>query len=101
MDKIKGLIGISKKSGNIVLGQDLVIKALRLQKLHLIIMASDISKNTEKKIMDKSFTYDGKVIKLFSKRELGLILGKNEQGVIGIKNKGLAESISKLYSENI
>ncbi len=99
MDKIKGLIGISKKAGKLVQGQDQVIKLIKLNKLSLVIMAENSGKNTEKKIEDKTNYYNIDLIKIFSKEELGQILGREIQGVIGIKDKGIGKKIVDIYNK--
>jgi len=94
MNEALNFIGIVKKSGNLLLGYNSCEKAIKSNnKLYLVILADDVSDNTyeffKKLSLDKNF----KLVKCFDKKSLGQILGREEIGVIGVKNKNLSDNI--------
>ena len=56
-DRLARGIGLAKKAGALVCGTELVIGALRKQKIRLVLAAADISPGTRKRIRDKCAFY--------------------------------------------
>ena len=50
-DKILNLLGICRRAGRLTPGNDMVIEAMKDGSARLVVTASDISKNTESKIL--------------------------------------------------
>ena len=60
MDKkqqISNLLGIAKRAGKIISGEELVIKSIQSNKARLILLANDAAANLSKRITDKSNYY--------------------------------------------
>jgi ribosomal protein L7Ae-like RNA K-turn-binding protein len=55
-------IGLARRAKKVTVGTDMTITALRNGKLSLIIMATDASHTTKKKVYDKAKTYNVEVI---------------------------------------
>ncbi len=91
LDKIKGYINISRKAGYLIIGGE-KLKNYR-KKLYLIIYDESAQKNTLKIIEQ----YKDKEI--ISVKNLDEITSINNCKIIGIKNKMMSESISKLLKE--
>jgi ribosomal protein L7Ae-like RNA K-turn-binding protein len=94
-DKIYGMIGLSRKSGSLVLGFDLVEEQIKKRKLHLVIYTSDSSEKGRNNLIQLCEEYDVKYLEHGSKHELGKILNKLEVSFVGIRDKNMAEYIIK------
>ncbi len=90
--KIKSLIVMSAKAGKLVAGYSAALDALEKRKVEMLIIADDLSNGTQGKLM-ASHTSSLRVATLFTKDEIGRILGRELVGVIGILDKGLADAV--------
>ncbi|MDD6309308.1 MAG: ribosomal L7Ae/L30e/S12e/Gadd45 family protein [Clostridia bacterium] len=97
MHKMDGMIGLSVKAGKVVFGSEQAVMLLRTGRLPLIIIAEDASERTKKLIRDKSASFNGKWIAYGTVEALSRTTGKNRVAVLGIRDKGLAEAILKIY----
>ena len=95
MDKVLALLGLSKKSGNIVSGEFAVKEAVRSQKARLVIVAEDASQNTMKLFTDKCLTYSVPCVFYSDKESLGKALGAKERSSAAVLDEGLAGAIVK------
>lgn len=94
-NKILNLLGISKRAGKIVTGEDLILKAIKNNEIKLLFIASDAGKNTAKKFKDKTNYYQIPSITIFNKDELGEAVGM-PRVMIGIADDGFARKFEKL-----
>jgi predicted RNA-binding protein YlxR (DUF448 family) len=92
--KIRSLIIISAKAGKIAAGYSAVHDALEKQKVELLIFAEDLSEGTKEKVM-ASDSASLRLATLFTRDEMGKMLGRELVGVIGIQEKGLADVVWK------
>lgn len=93
IEKLKTLLGFAQKSKKIISGEAAVKALLPKGKIHLLILAEDL---TEKR--KKHWTFAGhkqgiKVFEIGSKLELGLAIGLSPRAVIGILDKEMAQAI--------
>ncbi|MBA4494371.1 YlxQ family RNA-binding protein [Paenactinomyces guangxiensis] len=95
MNKLYQLLGLAMRAGKIISGEYLVLREVRSGKVHLVLLATDAAKNTEKKITDKCFTYKVPIIRYGTRQELGKAIGKVERVVIAVTDPGFARSIQK------
>ena len=96
MNKVYGMVGISAKAGKVVAGTDIVIENMKKRKLSLVIVAEDASDKTKKEMTFNCNKYNVK-IKFFGDIDTNSkAIGKSNKAIIGILDKGLAESIEKL-----
>ena len=86
----KGALGLAYAAKKVVLGADYVVTAMRDKKVHLVLLASDASDNTKKKISDKAKTYNVLLVDIHSSYEISQALGKNDIKVVGITDKGFS-----------
>ncbi len=94
MNNALNFIGLIKKSGNLLIGYNNCEKAIKSNvKVFLVILAEDVSNNTYEFFERLSCNKNFKLIQCFDKKSLGKILGREETGVIGIKDKNLSNSI--------
>ena len=91
-------IGLARKAGKVSVGTDMVCDDIRKKKVHIVIYASDVSANTEKRISDCCNYYNVSCHKCtVTKEDLGIAIGKSFAACIGITD----ENLSKLISRNL
>ncbi len=95
--KILSLLGIAKKAGKTVSGLDMTVQSIRKNKssVKVILLASDTSKNTVKRIGNTSEYYSVPLIKMEAvKSELARLIGSTaEVSVVGVTDEGFAEAM--------
>ena len=100
MDKkqqLSNLIGLAKRAGKVISGEELVIKAIQNGKASLVFVAHDASENLIKKITDKSSYYEVSVLQTFSVNELSVAIGANRK-VLAIADDGFAKKMESLMT---
>lgn len=99
-EKLRNFLGITKKSGNIILGMDCVKEGIVKKEVGLILTTNDISDNSLEEI--KSFALSNK-IKLFkisfSKDDISDLFGKYS-AIIGIKNENFINKIMEIINSS-
>ncbi len=92
--KIKSLISMAAKAGKLAAGHSAVMDALEKGRVRLLLFARDVSEGTrEKTAVPSSETL--RAVTLFTRDELGMILGRELVGVIGIEEQGFAQAVWK------
>lgn len=88
------LLGLAARAGALIYGTDLVRRAVKAGKIHLAIVASDISDNTREKL--HSLELSGvSVIEGPDRGELGALVGKGPLSVIGVVDGQFAERLRR------
>jgi len=100
-DKLKGMIGFARKAGKIIRGTDIVNEAVRqgAPKLYAVVVASDISENTRKRIVN-CMTYYGQSFmdSVLTTDELSKAIGSHGAvACVGVTDEGFAAQIIKNY----
>ena len=102
MDKTKflSLLGLCKKSGNVISGTPMVTKSLPQGKICVVFYSFASSPNTEKKIRDKTAFYGVECIKVdISLEELSHAIGKTSSvSAVGITNENFSKQLKILTS---
>jgi len=95
-DKFLNFLGLCRRAGKMKIGCDTVIESVELGNAKLVLMASDISENTKKKVISalSGVTY---YILDYSKDELSFSLGKT-CAVLSVEDEGFAKKLSELIS---
>ena len=76
--KFLSMLGLCRRAGAVIIGTDLVTKALPSGKIKLVMYAGDCSANTEKKITDKCKFYGTECLKLtYGGDEIAHAIGKH------------------------
>lgn len=92
--KIFSLIGMGRKSRQVISGTNAIIAGLRQgTDLSLVIITEDISTAIAEKIKVLSARHQVNCSQLFSKDLLGQILGKGERSVVAVQSGALSEAI--------
>jgi len=92
--KIKNLIGMSRKSGQVISGSNAVIESLRKKSsIALVLIAADISAAIGQKIETLAQRENIYSARLYDKQMIGQMLGKEERSVIAVQIGLLADSL--------
>ena len=97
-DKVLNFIGLSMRAGKVIFGGNLVTSAIRSRsKPDLVLLASDASENTCKRIVDSCDFHRVVLVKTeYDGATLAATIGKqSDVMVIAIADKGLANTIFK------
>lgn len=92
--KIFSLLGMARKSGQLISGSNAIIEALRKTKsIDLVVIATDISEAIGQKIRTLAERSDIHCVQLCDKQRFGQMLGKEERSVIAVQAGSLASSL--------
>lgn len=97
MNKILGIISISRKAGKLEIGFDPVAEAVAAGKAKLVFMASDLSPKTQSEMayqIDKNRKAIEVIQLPLTMDELSAVLGKRA-GVVAVMDKGLADALRR------
>ncbi len=97
MHKLEGMIGLCVRAGRAAFGGEACEALVRKNAVQLIIVAEDASENTKKRVQDKCTTYAVPRISFGTVASLARCTGKGRVSVIGIRDKGFAAAILKIY----
>ena len=94
--KLKGLIGLCRKSGNLLCGATAVESAVKSGKCYLVLIAGNSGESIRRKMegLCTSNNINYKIV--FSKEWLGDAAGLDGKAVIAVKSKDFADGILKL-----
>lgn len=90
------LLGLANRARKVISGEELVVKAIRNGQAKLVILSEDASKNTAKKINDKSTYYQVQLCTVSDRFILGKSIGKEARVVVAITDTGFAEKLRHL-----
>ncbi len=94
--KWASLLGLAYRARKIISGEELVVKEIRGGKAKLVLLSSDASPNTEKKITDKCSYYNVPVHRVESREQLGSSIGKDSRVVLAVLDEGFAKKLMEL-----
>ena len=99
--KMKSLLGLARRAGKLVIGDEGVMKAVRAKKAVLVLIASDASAGTLKRYQDKCAFYGTELVTAGDRAVLGQAIGRAEQVVLAVVDKGFADGIrsAREYTE--
>lgn len=92
-EKIRSLVTMSEKAGRLAAGYSAVRDALGKGSVLVLICARDLSGGTKEKVLFMDEALRVRQATLFTKDELGQMLGREEVGIVGIEDRGFAEAV--------
>ena len=95
--KLYGMLGLAKRAGKVVSGADAVIDRVRTKSAFLVIISSDVSEATNKRITDKCNFYETTKIIYGTSEVNGKTIGKADVAAIAVTDKNFADTILRLY----
>ncbi len=94
MEKAGSLITMAAKAGKLAAGYSAVNDAIAKGRVVMIIYTRDVAEGTKEKVSSQAAASLRRAT-LFTRDELGKMLGRELVGVIGIEEKGFADAIWK------
>lgn len=95
-NKLASLLGLAQKAGKLVSGETAVEQAIRKRKTDLVFLASDATINCQKNYENMAKYYSVPLYKIFSKEEMGNIIGKSPRAVVAVTDRGFCDGMVKL-----
>lgn len=96
---ILNLLGIASSARQVVSGEEQVVKEVRGQSAKLVILSTDASKNTQKKLRDKCNSFNVELHEFGTRDVLGHATGRENRVSLAIMDKGFAKKFSELFSQ--
>jgi len=93
MNKVLGMIGLAKRAGMVVTGEFLCDKAIKSGEAKLIIIATDISQNSKKAVLDACKYYNVEYIEFATAERLGKYTGSDMRTVISVNDDNFKNAI--------
>lgn len=93
------LLGLAARARKVISGEELVVKEIRSGNAKLVLLASDASNNTSKKITDKCQYYNVEFHVFGDRYDLGHATGKEARVALAITDSGFAKKMSSLLNE--
>lgn len=88
------LLGLAYRASKLSFG-DNAIESIRAHQSHLVLITSDISARSQKKVEEKCRFYDIELMQIDDSQTLGYHLGKNNVKVISVNDIGFVKSLKK------
>ncbi len=95
MNKTLNLVGLAKRAGKVICGEEAVKEGIRSGKLKLVIIAADVSDNTKKSITNSCKYYGVTYYFVGTKEILGHAVGNYFNAVLAISDEGFAKTIER------
>lgn len=96
--RILNMLGLARRAGKLVTGEELVLNAVRANKTNLVFIASDAGQATAKKVTDKTTFYNVPLVATFTKQALNDATGM-ARTIYGVSDAGFAKKIKQLINE--
>lgn len=93
-DRFGRMLGLAVRAGGVVFGEAAVREAVRRKEVYLVIISSDASENTQKRLCNSCEFYGIRLLKAEDRFELGHICGRESAVTVGVKIKEIAENLS-------
>lgn len=93
MDKLLGMIGLSRRAGKVSVGADRCTNSIKNGNAKLVLLADDASKNTKKEIKNSCVYYNIRCIEYSDKLTLGNSVGIGECGTLSVNDDNFAKAI--------
>ncbi|MDL2281295.1 ribosomal L7Ae/L30e/S12e/Gadd45 family protein [Selenomonadales bacterium OttesenSCG-928-I06] len=95
--KLKSLLGFAQKSGKLISGEESILKAIKSNKVKLLLIASDSSENTKETYFNQVVYYNVPCKEtVLTKEEIGSSIGKVQRSAVAIADEGFTKAILNL-----
>jgi len=93
---IYSLLGFAARSKSLVFGKERIRGYIRSnRKKKLVILATNASERVKNDIKTRCDSFKVKLVEIFTKEELGKLLGREEVSAFGIEDDGIIDGILK------
>lgn len=90
---VLGLVGLARKAGKLLIGEQAVRIALDGSQVHLLLLAEDSSSRTKRNFAAHATAHNVPLLELGTKTRLGFQLGRKEVAVAAIIDQSLAHAV--------
>lgn len=97
--QLMNLLGLCKRAGGLVTGNDTCLTTVRSGKGSLAIVASDTGANAMKKYHDKCKSFGVPIVEVLDKERLGHAVGKAQSAILVVTDRGFAQRIRQMTGE--
>ena len=97
MDRILGMLGLAMRAGKLIIGTEMICRAMPRTKQMLVVLSSGASDGTKKKLRTKCEFYNIEMTEIDLDTEaLGRLLGKTyTPAAVAVIEPGIADEIKK------
>lgn len=100
-NKLMTMLGFAKKAGKIASGEGITLENIKKNKALVVVLATDASPATAKRIKDKAAYRNIMVVEFLNRKEIGKAIGVDERVVISVIDQGFANSIKTITGGNM
>ncbi len=100
MDKVYSLLGLAKKAGQLLSGDETCERTIKSGKAVLVVVADDASENTKDKFKSMCNYHSVPYREYGLKLELGKYTGKEIRAVVSITSKDFKNGLLKLIDKS-
>ena len=93
--QVLSLLGLAKRAGKLIAGEDSVLRLLKLNKLKIVFVANDASEKQKDKFIKKSYFYKTQLNNDYSCDQLSSAIGKPMCKILGITDQGFLDALNK------
>lgn len=95
--KVLNLLGLTRRAGELISSEDIVLKAIKNQKVAFVFIAKDAGASTSKKFQDKCKFYKIAYDLSFTKEQLNQATGQ-QRTIYGVTQNGFAKKFKELLT---
>ncbi len=99
-DRVYSFIGLARKAGSVAPGEMACENALKYGKAQLVIISSDASSNTQKRMAQLCGAKEVNWVLFGTKSKMGEALGREMFSVIAITDRRFSERLMELIKNN-
>lgn len=93
MNKVSNYLGLAQRAGLVVSGEQAVLGGVLRGKVHLLLISTDASANTQSKFKSLAQNHNVNYYVYGEKDVLGLAIGKSPRSVLGVIDRNFANVI--------
>lgn len=94
--RAEGIIGLARRAGALAIGTEQVVESIRKGKAQLVLVASDVSANTEKRLRDKASFRNVPLESIpLGMGGLGHLIGKDHASAVALLQEGFVRAYRK------
>jgi predicted RNA-binding protein YlxR (DUF448 family)/ribosomal protein L7Ae-like RNA K-turn-binding protein len=94
--RIEGLLTGARRAGQLAVGSDVVVEALKAERAELVVVARDAAAATRLPEVERAIA-SGKAIALSEKQRLGSLMARDEVAVVAVLHPGVAAAVARAY----
>lgn len=96
--QVLNLLGLAKRAGKLVAGEDTVLRLLKQNKLKIVFVAADASEKQIDKFNKKCYFYKTQFNNDYTCDELSCAIGKPMCKILAITDQGFLDALNKSFS---